>query len=192
MSIEIEPQAYPYLLAIGAIFLAIMLIIITIIRASNKKAKKAAELRRQMKAEGILYSHSLPILSGLNIPEGSDCRITSLTDKIEIESNGVKYVLNKDKILNVCTKTNTELEKQYVSSAGGAVGGAMLFGPVGALIGGRAKQKINRSVSTYLIFTYDKNGIPDYVAFTITGVPQIGKQFLNEFEGKNQQKVINL
>ena len=35
--------------------------------------------------------------------------------------------------------TNEQISKQAVSSAGGAVAGAVLFGPLGAIIGGRAK-----------------------------------------------------
>lgn len=192
MSIKIEPQAYPYLAAIGAVAIFIVLILVIIIKASNNNARKISEKQRQMQAAGILYSYTLPILSGLNLPEETLCKVTSLENDIEIEGNGIKYRLKKEKILDVCTKTNTEIEKQYVSSIGGAVGGAVLFGPIGAMIGGRAKKKVSRSVHTYLIFTYDKEGSPDYIAFVVTGVPHIAKQIINEFKGRTSQRVIDL
>lgn len=60
-----------------------------------------------------------------------------------------------------------EISKQYVSSIGGAVGGALLFGPVGAVIGGRAKQKKSKNVTNYLIITYTDNNEIKYLGFEI-------------------------
>lgn len=46
----------------------------------------------------------------------------------------------------MCIKTDKEIQQQYVSSVGGAVGGAVLFGPLGAITGGRAKKKTVKEV----------------------------------------------
>ena len=62
-------------------------------------------------------------------------------------------------------KTDVEIQKQYVSSVGGAVGGYMLFGGLGAMIGGRAKERETAKTEYYLIITYRKNDELAYISF---------------------------
>ena len=60
-----------------------------------------------------------------------------------------------------------EVISKTTSSAGGAVAGAMLFGPLGAAIGGRAKTSNTYKFTDYLIFTYkDKSGEIAYMGYT--------------------------
>ncbi|MEH2944892.1 hypothetical protein VSQ32_19130 [Lachnospiraceae bacterium KK002] len=58
----------------------------------------------------------------------------------------MNFELEKSKITDMCIKTDKEIQQQYVSSVGGAVGGAVLFGPLGAITGGRAKKKTVKEV----------------------------------------------
>lgn len=37
------------------------------------------------------------------------------------EGSGIRYELSKDKITDIAVKTDVEIQKQYVSSAGGAL-----------------------------------------------------------------------
>ena len=50
---------------------------------------------------------------------------------------------------------------------GGAIGGAVLFGPLGAMIGGRAKERQTITVEKYLVFTYEDNEELKYIAFYV-------------------------
>lgn len=110
-----------------------------------------------------MYNH----IAGLSLPEDTSCKLYIHDEKIIIESNGIKFNLYKDKILNVCIKTETEIQKQYVSSLGSAIAGGALFGPLGAIIGGRVKEKKSKNTTKYLIYTYKKDNEIDYIAFDI-------------------------
>lgn len=72
-------------------------------------------------------------------------------------------------------------------------GGAMLFGPVGAMIGGRSKQKTSKIIHSYLIFTFSDNDEIKYIAFNCTGNMKAYK-FVKEFNSNSQEKktTINL
>ena len=69
----------------------------------------------------------------------------------------------------------------------------MLLGPVGAMIGGRAKEKTSKIIHSYLIFTFMDNGEIKYIAFNCTGDMNVYK-FVKEFNSKNHKKktTINL
>lgn len=61
---------------------------------------------------------------------------------IHNDNEAVKsFSLPVEKLIDVSVMTNREIQKQYVSSVGGAVAGAMLFGSVGAILGGSAVSK---------------------------------------------------
>ena len=94
---------------------------------------------------------------GLDIPAGVPCNVEFYDDHIGIVALGREYKLPHRKIQNVSISTIKELQKQYVSSAGGAILGAAIAGPLGALIGGGAKQKTIRSNKHLLIFAYTPN-----------------------------------
>lgn len=85
----------------------------------------------------------------------------------------------------MCIKTDTEIQQQYISSVGGAVGGAVLFGPLGAMIGGRAKKKtIKNEVHRYLIITYQSPEIK-YIGFEIGFNMAFANAYINEFKNKH-------
>ena len=69
----------------------------------------------------------------------------------------------------------------------------MLFGPVGAMIGGRSKQKTSKIIHSYLIFTFSDNDEIKYIAFNCTGNMKAYK-FVKEFNSNSQEKktTINL
>lgn len=142
----------------------------------------------------MLYNLYLKHTAGLPISEGLECSIFYFKDKVEIKHNEMKFNLNRNKILDICLKTDVEIQKQYISSSGGAIGGALLFGPVGALIGGRTKQKTIRKASTYLIITYKNNEEIKYIGFDATYSVQKVNKLVNEFKNSinNQTSVVDL
>ena len=90
----------------------------------------------------------------------------------------------------MCIKTDSEIQKQYVSSVGGAIGGGILFGPIGAAIGGRAKQKTTHTTQSYLIITY-KNSEGNLVnlAFDVTYNYSKAHATVKEFMRNNKNLV---
>ena len=128
-------------------------------------------------------------LAGLPIPEDTICQVYSTPRGIEIVAKGQQFNLAKDKIIDITIKTDTEIQKQVVSSAGGAIGGAMLFGAVGALIGGRPKTKTTRKISNYLILTYQKDATSDYIGFDVSKQKGSAQQFVREFNQSGNKQL---
>ena len=111
-------------------------------------------------------------MAGLPVAEGADVYIYRCTNKVIFERNQDTIELNVTKMRDILIKTDVEIQKSYSSSIGGAVGGYVLFGPLGAMIGGRSKEKKSTVVEKYLIFAYtNKEGNQDYISFEVTNEP---------------------
>lgn len=132
----------------------------------EKISKKLKEKNNEFNTKIIIYGN-FKHMAGLTVNEGANVDLFVCDDKVIMESNGIKFNLDNDKILDVTIKSESEIKEAYVSSIGGAVGGAVLFGPLGAMIGGRAKKKTDKTVKNYLIFTYDKGDKTDFISFEI-------------------------
>ena len=110
-------------------------------------------------------------MAGLPIAEGAEIHLYRCKEKVIFERNQDTVELEINKVRDILIKTDVEIQKSYVSSAGGAVGGYVLFGPLGAMIGGRTKEKTSKSVEKYLIFAYEKNGETEYISLEVTNEP---------------------
>jgi hypothetical protein len=142
------------------------------IKGENEKKEKLKLIpgtKERVNELGAIRCISAMHMAGLPLAEGAACYIYLCEDKIIFERNETKINLLMNKINDIMIKTNTEIEKEYVSSAGGAIGGAMLFGPLGAMIGGRVKEKKTTIINKYIIFSYDKDGTNEFISFDVTG-----------------------
>lgn len=171
------------------IWLAIFIFLIAmIIHTTVRKTNGNLKIKNLRKEKGFicggLYKHT----AGLPIAEGVKCQVLCFNNRIEVRFNSMKFNLDKPKIVDICLKSDIEIQKQYVSSAGGAVGGALLFGAVGALIGGRAKQKQIRNESTYLIITYKNEDEIKYIGFDVTGLKSSANRFVYIFKNSNANR----
>lgn len=124
-------------------------------------------------------------INGLNIAENAQCEVLLYPSGYEFKSGAIKFNLPKSKVIDVTVKTDREIQQQYVSSIGSAVGGAVLFGPLGAIIGGRAKKKSIKTYSSYLIITYKDGESIKYIGFDVTNAPFKAKKFESEFKKTN-------
>lgn len=150
-------------------------------KVKPKKKSKKQERQDYLASQGITANVVLPHAAGLPIPEGVQCEISSYPNKIAIVGNGLEFNLDKERITDVCVKTDVEIQKQYVSSVGGAIGGAILFGGLGAVVGGRAKEKKSKTTTYYLIFTYTKDGDVNYASFETIAFNKQVDAFVKEF-----------
>lgn len=126
---------------------------------------------------------------GLPIAENSVTQIFSYPDAYEFLANGNSFKLKKEKVTDISITTDIELQKTSVSSIGGAIGGGIVFGSIGAAIGGRSKEKTSRIINSYLVFTFlDYNEIK-YLAFNCTGNLKANK-FIKEFNKFNKNNSI--
>lgn len=134
---------------------------------------------------------SVPNISGLPVPEGTFCQLYYCEDKIVIDGCNTTFNLSLEKIKDISIKAETEIQRQIVSGAGGAVAGGMMFGALGALIGGRAKEHKIESTKVYLIITYESDGIK-YMSFEVSGTPK-SAIFVKLFqEEPKRETIVNL
>ena len=109
-------------------------------------------------------------VSGLPIPDETGCSLIFEEDNLTIktvEVDSIQFKVSYNKIVNLQTQTNYDLQNTMVSSAGGAVAGAMLFGAPGAMIGGRAKKKKVITVEHFLVITYKKDNALENLHFQL-------------------------
>lgn len=95
---------------------------------------------------------------GLPLGEKSECKIYLSDRQVIIESSSNVFKLDKDKIADTSMKTSKEIQ----NSISGAVGGAMLFGPIGAFVGGS-----NTKLQIFLIFIYESKEGCKCISFEI-------------------------
>ncbi|MFR8103478.1 MAG: hypothetical protein ACLVAK_07885 [Clostridia bacterium] len=125
-----------------AIILFILFIIYTIFffnyhYKENKKIQEEKEtLRKKGRQYNAIYQGKYYHVCGLPLAENSECILYLCNDKIVIESYGNIFKLQKDKILDINTKTSKEIQ----NSISNAVGGAMLLGPIGAFLTGTSTE----------------------------------------------------
>lgn len=131
-------------------------------------------------------------VNGLPVAEDMLCEVFSYPDRLEFKAGTTEITLSKEKITDMCIKTDTEIQNQTVSSIGGAIGGAMLFGTVGAMIGGRAKTKKVKTVTNYLIITYISDGELKYIGFDTKNNPPSATKLIKEFQTTNTTSGIQI
>lgn len=155
------PSSVPFII-LGAIG------IILLLKKSKSKEQKLEKRAKKEEQKEYANNHiTLMHMAGLPISEGVSCECGLEKEQFNFNGGGNEFNLKFDKITSLDIKTDVEIQKQYVSSVGGAVGGAVLFGPLGAIIGGRAKKKTHKETTYYLIFTYLKNQEVSYISFEI-------------------------
>ncbi len=138
----------------------ICILVVLIVIGAIGAAVQSSALKSQGISIRLKASHAI----GLPVPPGMQCTIDSYADQIKFTSGTTNITLSRENITDICVKTETEIQQQYVSSAGGAVGGAMLgtviagpvVGALAAMFGGRTKKKKTKSISKVLIITYKK------------------------------------
>jgi len=165
----------------GAIAFCIKMFMLT------SKAKRTVKEECERFKNGIFqpvkgtFSHT----AGLPVPPGTQCLLHLTENGLAISSLSGKFNISIDKLMSIATKTDTDIQKskQYVSSAGGAVAGGMMFGAVGAMIGGRAKEKESTvtTIKNYMVVTYKKEDSIDYLLFELSETPMQAHPFTLNF-----------
>ena len=98
-------------------------------------------------------------IQGLPLTEGANCKVSYIKNK-SIQFSKDKTVINLDlkKIIDSSIVTEDGL-KQYISSIGGGIAGAMIAGPLGAIIGGRIKKKDIKKTRYFFNIIYQTDEI---------------------------------
>lgn len=173
-------------IVIAAILSVFVVFCIVMIVRTSRMRRAQKRITKKLKAQGAGNIVTAIHLNGLPVAEGIPCSIAIYQDRIEFQAGTTHINLDRKKITDMCIKTETEIQQQYVSSMGGAVGGAVLFGPIGAIIGGRAKKKTSKSISYFLIITYTgTNNVPAFIGFDVSACFFTANKIAAEFHKLN-------
>jgi len=118
--------------------------------------------------------------AGLGIASGEICYLNLEEENLTIFGGGTRFALSVEKITSISTKYDTEVQKQLVSSTGGAIAGAMLFGVPGALIGGKVKEKEITTYNNFMCISYKKDDGIACILFAIKA-PSDALPFITQF-----------
>lgn len=184
-------EMMPIFIVIIVLFLLVIFCFRMIILTS-KARKKGREQQNLLRQEGLTIYTAFHHINGLPIAENLLCEIFSYPNRIEFKSGTTIIKLPREKITDMCIKTDIEIQNQAVSSIGGAVAGAVMFGPLGAIIGGRAKTKKIKTSTQYLIITYrGEQGELKYIGFDTKNNFSAVK-LVNEFRQLNTNSGIQI
>lgn len=183
----------PLFILIGVLIL-LLIFCIKMISATSKAQKAYKQQRTALKAQGMSIYAVFAHVNGLPISENLFCEVISFPNRIEFKSGTTDITLAREKITDMCIKTDVEIQQQYVSSIAGAVGGAILFGALGAIIGGRAKKKtVDKKRHSYLIITYSGDqGELKYIGFDVTNNTFPATKLVEEFRELNHNSGIEI
>jgi len=176
-----------------AVFSIVYFIIcfIRIIIKQNKEKKAMAEEKARI---GYLEYGKFLHCTGLPIATEVMCDVVYFKDHLAVRGSGLIFNLPFDRVYDMAVKTDVEIQKQYVSDAGGAVAGGMAFGAIGALLGGIVQERKSKTITSYFTITYDKDGQVTLLAFYVTTTEETAKKMVALFNQrpKKQSRAINL
>lgn len=140
----------------------------------------------------FLFSAKLPFSGGLNLPSGVKCLVSCLKSRVVFSANGQEFSLPSDRLVDVSVMKTSDIQKQYVSSIGGAVAGALLLGPIGAVLGGAATQRSIKTNKRYLIFSYKDGAEIKYILFDASKKASQAKRFVKNFRALKKNDAIKV
>ena len=151
-----------------------------------KATQKPPSAPRQTRA---LRTGSFVHVSGLDLPAEVKCKLAYHAAYLSVSAMNQVFTLPNDRICSVSVSTQRKLQRQYVSSAGGAVLGAALLGPMGALLGGGARKRSIRSSTRYLIFAYRAEGSEQmkYLIFRVTKWGGLAHSFVAAYKKQTRR-----
>ncbi len=172
------------IIIISLFFVLIIKVIVDIIMSITRKRRREKAHCDEKRRLGFILKGSYLHASGLPLAENTKCTVYYFNDKIMIQGAGQTFNLSMSKISDISIISDVDIRKSYVSSVGGAVGGAVLFGPLGAMVGGRAKEKQVRTIRKYLVVTYKKHEGPAFTAFKLEGMHPVAIKIVNLFKNR--------
>lgn len=133
-------------------------------RAQREENHRKLEQRRQEQ----YYTLECELETGLPLAKGARCTLLLNRKTLIIRGGGVTFSIGCDKVTDMAVQTQTQLQHYFASSAGGALAGGMLFGPIGAAYGGRMRHIKVQEQTDYLVITYWKEQDLSCLLFRLT------------------------
>lgn len=169
-----EPIGPSIIFIIAGLFLLIK-------KFKTKEEKDSKRKEKELLAERWKRTLNGKHFSGLPLGENIETSLLFNDNDFTVDASGNSFSLPYSRVISMEVASDVEIQKSYISSIGGAVGGAVLFGPLGAVIGGRARERQSKVVEYYLVITYDKDGSFEYLSFSIEDVVK-AKELIHNIE----------
>lgn len=148
-------------------------------KAAAEAEKEQQRIQRQADRQKLKERQSRMVLgehmTGLPLAQGVVCSVLFNDDHVVISGSGHEFRLAYNKITDLQMVSNVEIQKSYVSSVGGAVGGALMFGTLGAMVGGRAKERTSNVTEYYFVITYNSNDEIEFISMHIADTLKANK-----------------
>lgn len=185
-------EMLPFFIVIGVLTLFIIFCVRMFVVTSKAK-KEGKKKMKNLKNQGLSVCAAFHHVNGLPLAENLLCEVFSYPDRIEFKAGTTNIKLAREKITDMCLKFDTEIQNQAVSSIGGAIAGGVMFGTLGAIIGGRAKNKKVKTTTQYLIITYTgEQGELKYIGFDIKNNPPSAAKLVKEFRELNTNSGVQI
>lgn len=185
-------EMLPFFIVIGVLTLFIIFCVRMFVVTSKAK-KEGKKKMKNLKNQGLSVYAAFHHVNGLPLAENLLCEVFSYPDRIEFKAGTTNIKLAREKITDMCLKFDTEIQNQAVSSIGGAIAGSVMFGTLGAIIGGRAKNKKVKTTTQYLIITYTgEQGELKYIGFDIKNNPPSAAKLVKEFRELNTNSGVQI
>jgi hypothetical protein len=144
------------------------------IKKSEEKHQKENDINEKGNEYNAVYSTEINHICGLPLSENSRCILHLCDNQIVVEGTGQIFKLKKDKIIDMNIKTSKEVR----NSISGAVGGAILLGPIGAFLGGSSTD-----FHRFFIIIYEnKDNEEQCISFDLKDDLKIYKEIYNYIE----------
>ncbi len=92
-------------------------------RGAADRGKKYGMDKKELLKRMMLVKHH----GGLPLALNASCFITKENGCFRVSGGGNDFILKNEKINEVCVNKDVQIQKQYVSSSGGAIRGAIFF-----------------------------------------------------------------
>lgn len=125
----------------------------------NKKSKqnKQKNTHTSNDANAKLEGLSIVYLDGLNIASGTNGYVTLTKKELSYQLAGNQYNIAIDKITYIGINTETDIQNVSKQSGTGMIVGAATFGLIGAMVGGRIKNKEKKIHKYFLVVNYESS-----------------------------------
>lgn len=175
------------LVVTGIIIIAVSYVLYSLLSPTEQEKRRIKKETKEKETEKRLYyskqyqeissSLSWVHLYGLPVSELAVCDVWECKNCLVFYC-GHPYVLNYSKIINAEYMSQTEVTKHYYDDATGAIAGGLMFGPIGALIGGGTEVDEETKYRYFVRITYkSENGTND-VLFNVTDAQYSAKNFV--------------
>lgn len=155
----------------------------------TEQERREKDKEEYLRALDALASAELQHLSGLPVTEGCMCTVGIGKDEFLFIRDEKHIYLPMEQVMDVAVKTEEEVRNYYVSDAGGAVAGGMLFGALGASIGGKPQKITEKWIQRFLLITYMEEDETKHICFACTARAAEAQEIVKAWRSLPKQTV---